>query len=96
MRDQAFGTTGSQLSAHALGALGSAGVARLRNARAKGKKLGRPRVIVDAARIARLRASGASWPKIAAELGVSVGTVYQAAQGLSKIPSGSSPAPIDS
>src|SRR6266436_5975544 len=36
--------------------------AGLRNARAKGKKLGRPRVVVDAARIARLRASGLSWP----------------------------------
>jgi DNA invertase Pin-like site-specific DNA recombinase len=61
--------------------------AGLRNARAKGKTLGRPRVVVDAAQIARLRASGASWPKIARELGVSVGTVYQAAHSLSKIPS---------
>jgi len=42
---------------------------------------------VDVARIAHLRASGASWPKIARELGVSVGTVYQAARSLSKIPS---------
>jgi DNA invertase Pin-like site-specific DNA recombinase len=55
-------------------------------ARSKGKRLGRPRVAVDAARIAALRASGLSWPRIAAELGVSVGTVYQAARGLSKIP----------
>src|SRR5467141_3214670 len=61
--------------------------AGLRNARAKGKTLGRPRVIVDAAQIARLRASGASWPSIARQLGVSVGTVYQAARSLSKIPS---------
>jgi DNA invertase Pin-like site-specific DNA recombinase len=61
--------------------------AGLRNARAKGKKLGRPRTAVDTARIDRLRASGLSWPKIAAEMGVSVGTVYQAARGLSKIPS---------
>ena len=50
--------------------------AGLRNARAKGKRLGRPRVAVDAAQVARLRASGLSWPKIASELGVSVGTVY--------------------
>jgi DNA invertase Pin-like site-specific DNA recombinase len=56
-------------------------------AKSRGKRLGRPRVSVDAARIATLRASGRSWPKIAAELGVSVGTVYQAAQKLSKIPS---------
>jgi DNA invertase Pin-like site-specific DNA recombinase len=61
--------------------------AGLRNARAKGKTLGRPRVVVDAAEVARLRASGASWPSIARELGVSVGTVYQAARSLSKIPS---------
>ena len=52
--------------------------AGLRNARAKGKRLGRPRIAVDAAKVARLRASGFSWPKIARELGVSVGTAYQA------------------
>jgi hypothetical protein len=54
--------------------------AGLRNARAKGKRLGRPRVAVDAAQVARLRAYGFSWPKIARELGVSVGTAYQAAK----------------
>jgi DNA invertase Pin-like site-specific DNA recombinase len=55
-------------------------------AKSKGKRLGRPRVCVDTARIASLRASGRSWPQIAAELGLSVGTVYQAARRLSKIP----------
>jgi DNA invertase Pin-like site-specific DNA recombinase len=60
--------------------------AGIRNARAKGRRIGRPRVAVDAARIAALRASGLSWPSIAREMGVSVGTVYQAAQRLSKIP----------
>lgn len=55
-------------------------------ARSRGKKLGRPRVNVDAAKIAALRASGMSWPTIAAEVGASVGTVYQAARSLSKIP----------
>jgi DNA invertase Pin-like site-specific DNA recombinase len=55
-------------------------------ARSKGKRLGRPGVSVDVARIAALRASGLSWPKISVELGVSVGTVYKAAQKLSKIP----------
>jgi DNA invertase Pin-like site-specific DNA recombinase len=54
--------------------------AGLRNARAKGRRLGRPRVAVDASGIARLRASGLSWPKIARELGVSVGTVYAAGE----------------
>jgi DNA invertase Pin-like site-specific DNA recombinase len=57
--------------------------AGLRNAKAKGKRLGRPRVTVDTARIARLRSQGRSWPQIASELGVSVGTVYQAARSLS-------------
>jgi DNA invertase Pin-like site-specific DNA recombinase len=51
--------------------------AGLRNARAKGKTLGRPRITVDAARISRLRAEGKSWQMIASELGVSVGTAYQ-------------------
>jgi DNA invertase Pin-like site-specific DNA recombinase len=58
--------------------------AGLRNARAKGRRIGRPRAAVDSARIAVLRASGASWPRVAKELGVSVGTVYQVARRLSK------------
>jgi DNA invertase Pin-like site-specific DNA recombinase len=55
--------------------------AGLRNARAKGKRLGRPRKLVDTARIAALRAQGASWPQIAAQIGVSVGKVYAACRG---------------
>jgi DNA invertase Pin-like site-specific DNA recombinase len=55
-------------------------------ARSKGKRLGRPRVTIDADKIAALRASGRSWPQIARELGLGVGTVYQAARSLSKIP----------
>jgi DNA invertase Pin-like site-specific DNA recombinase len=54
------------------------------NARAKGKRLGRPRVVVDVERVSRLRTEGMSWPQIARQLGVSVGTVFQAARGLSK------------
>ncbi len=54
--------------------------AGLRNARAKGKKLGRPRVVVDRARIRALRAQGRGWKKIAAELRIGVGTVRRAAQ----------------
>jgi DNA invertase Pin-like site-specific DNA recombinase len=53
-------------------------------AKARGKRLGRPRVSVDAARIAALRSQGRSWPQIARELGVSVGTAYSTAQRLSK------------
>jgi DNA invertase Pin-like site-specific DNA recombinase len=48
-------------------------------ARAKGKKLGRPRVAVDIARIASLRAQGCSWTKIGKDLGLGEGTVRRAA-----------------
>jgi DNA invertase Pin-like site-specific DNA recombinase len=61
--------------------------AGLRNARAKGKTLGRPRVVVDAAKIASLRATGASWQTITRELGISAGTAKRAFYGLSKNPS---------
>lgn len=52
----------------------------LRNARAKGKCLGRPRKTVDLAKIDSLRASGHSWRKIAEMMGLSVGTVHSAAR----------------
>src|SRR5450759_866006 len=42
--------------------------AGLRNAKAKGKRLGRPRVYADASRIATLRAQGASWADVTAAL----------------------------
>jgi DNA invertase Pin-like site-specific DNA recombinase len=54
--------------------------AGLRNAKAKGKSLGRPRVFVDAERVAELRAAGRSWPQIARELHVGVGTAYRVHQ----------------
>src|SRR5947209_8002938 len=38
--------------------------AGLRNARTKGRRLGRPRVVVDASQIASLRAQGRSWAEI--------------------------------
>jgi DNA invertase Pin-like site-specific DNA recombinase len=53
--------------------------AGLRNARAKGKRLGRPRTILDTNRIATLRAQGVGWKRIAAGLGVGVGTIYRVA-----------------
>ena len=52
--------------------------AGLRNAQAKGKRLGRPRRVVDAFRIAALRESGASWRAISRQLGVGVATLYRA------------------
>jgi DNA invertase Pin-like site-specific DNA recombinase len=56
----------------------------LKNARAKGKVLGRPRVAVDIARIAQLRAKGASWRKVSRELGVSLGTARRALKTCAK------------
>ena len=52
----------------------------LRNARAKGKRLGRPTKCVDVDKINALRASGNSWRKIAATMKLSVGTVYAASR----------------
>jgi DNA invertase Pin-like site-specific DNA recombinase len=54
--------------------------AGLRNARAKGKRLGRPRLVVDASRVAALRTQGYGWKRIAADLGVGVGTVIRHAK----------------
>ena len=65
--------------------------AGLRNARAKGKRLGRPRVHANTARIAALRAQGLSWAKIAEELGVGEGTVYRLAHASAKNPTGVAP-----
>jgi DNA invertase Pin-like site-specific DNA recombinase len=58
--------------------------AGLRNAKAKGRRLGRPPAIVDRERIRALRDSGASWRAIAEKLGIGVGTVHRIAQGRSK------------
>ena len=52
--------------------------AGLRNAKAKGKRLGRPKVAVDASRIAALRAQGRSWHEISALIGVGRGTAQRA------------------
>jgi DNA invertase Pin-like site-specific DNA recombinase len=49
----------------------------LRHAQAKGKTLGRPRVVLDSARIARMRANGASLREIATELKVSAALVHK-------------------
>ena len=51
--------------------------AGLRNARAKGKRLGRPRIQLDDARISRLRAQGRSIREIADELGYSRSLVHK-------------------
>lgn len=53
--------------------------AGLRNARAKGKRLGRPRSGVDPAAIKRLRTQGATWRAVGAALGVAPATALHAA-----------------
>ena len=58
--------------------------AGLRNARAKGKRLGRPSKGIEGATVAALRSQGASWRAIAEKLGVGVGTLYRVAPGCSK------------
>ena len=57
--------------------------AGLRNARAKGKRLGRPRKIMDIARITRLRPEGRSIRRIASDLGLSLGVVHASLRGRS-------------
>jgi DNA invertase Pin-like site-specific DNA recombinase len=49
-------------------------------AKAKGKRLGRPRVDVDIARITSLRDSGTSWRAISRQMGLGVGTLHKAYQ----------------
>jgi DNA invertase Pin-like site-specific DNA recombinase len=65
--------------------------AGLRNARAKGKRLGRPRVTVDTRRIAMLRKGGASWATVCRETGLSKGTAQRALHGLPKNPANIAP-----
>ncbi len=53
-------------------------IAGLKRARAKGKKLGRPRVAIDLPAAQELRADGLSYQAVASRLGISVGTVHAA------------------
>jgi DNA invertase Pin-like site-specific DNA recombinase len=52
--------------------------AGLRSARAKGKRLGRPRSSIDLAEVSRLRAEGASWQAVGRMCGVSAATALHA------------------
>jgi DNA invertase Pin-like site-specific DNA recombinase len=58
--------------------------AGMKNAKAQGARIGRPRVVVDAATVARLRGQGLSWRMISAELGVGLATLHRAAGGVPK------------
>jgi DNA invertase Pin-like site-specific DNA recombinase len=62
--------------------------AGIRNAQAKGKKLGRPRKVPNPEIIAKLRAQGASWRSIGNTLGISAATAYcSTKKGVWKSPS---------
>jgi DNA invertase Pin-like site-specific DNA recombinase len=61
--------------------------AGLRNARAKGKTLGRPRAVVDARKIATLRAQGRSWRDISQTMKIPPSTARTIALRHAKIPS---------
>jgi len=53
-------------------------------ARARGTRLGRPRVFVDSARIALLRSQGRSWRQISEEMSIGKGTAQRALSSLPK------------
>ena len=53
--------------------------AGLRNARAKGQRLGRPSIDLNPAEVLQLRARGLAWRAIASQLGIGVGTAVRAA-----------------
>jgi DNA invertase Pin-like site-specific DNA recombinase len=57
-------------------------VAGLRNARAKGKKLGRPKRHIDLSQVEKLRARpGATWQSVARELNIPISTLFRAVAG---------------
>jgi DNA invertase Pin-like site-specific DNA recombinase len=60
-------------------------------ARARGKRLGRPRRHVDVERVAALRTEGCSWRDVGRQLGVGVATARAAFQERAKNPSESVP-----
>jgi DNA invertase Pin-like site-specific DNA recombinase len=63
--------------------------AGLRNAKTKGKQLGRPKVEIDSHRIVKLRSAGRSWSEISQETGWTKGTVqraYYAQKGSLRLP----------
>jgi len=59
--------------------------AGLRNARAKGKRLGRPKRSVDLTQVQMLRKSGASWRTIAHDMHLGLGTLFRALERHSKV-----------
>jgi DNA invertase Pin-like site-specific DNA recombinase len=60
--------------------------AGIRNARAKGRRIGRPRKAVDVDKVLLLRSQGASWRSVGVRLGVSAAKAYGAVKGRLKNP----------
>ena len=61
--------------------------AGLRNARAKGKRVGRPKVAADGHQVATLRRAGRSWREICRQTGLSKGTAQRAYSAQKSAPS---------
>jgi DNA invertase Pin-like site-specific DNA recombinase len=61
--------------------------AGLRNARRKGKRLGRPRVAADGRQVTALRKAGYSWRDVCKQTGLSKGTAQRASCALKSAPS---------
>ncbi len=53
-------------------------------AKSRGRKLGRPRIVVDASKVASFRAQGRSWASISAVMGIGKGTAQRACASLPK------------
>lgn len=70
-------------------------VAGLNRARREGKRLGRPRVLIDLSRARRLRAEGRSLVDVAKVLGVSKSVLGRALGPVPKSPSSSTPNPTE-
>ncbi len=56
----------------------------MKNAKANGKHVGRPRREIDARKAVLMRERGMSFPAITRELGANQATIIRAIQGLSK------------
>jgi DNA invertase Pin-like site-specific DNA recombinase len=67
--------------------------AGLRNARAKGKRLGRPRQVFPQAQMERLRAEGLSWAAIARRIGVPKSTLLRKSSAAGSVQKPSPPQP---
>jgi DNA invertase Pin-like site-specific DNA recombinase len=59
----------------------------LRHARAKGKRLGRPKVFVDGRHVSALRTAGHSWREICEQTALSKGTAQRAYWAQKSLPS---------